>query len=255
MNAAVFAGVEQQVLLWFAAMLRPGAALAAAPLFGAASVPLQLRIALAFAIGSFVAGSMPVSVLPDVRAATAVGFVAVELMAGVALGFALRLGVAAAEVAGEAIGNAMGLGFAAMQDPLSGSSSPALAQAMAMTGTLLLVVSNGHLALIDLIVRSYLAVPVGGAVGPNLFATILGFGSVMFALAVQIALPVASAVLAGQIVTAFAARSAPALNLFAVGMPATMLAGLIALALAWPTMTVAIEGALESALALAAGLA
>jgi flagellar biosynthetic protein FliR len=48
----------------------------------------------------------------------------------------------------------------------------------------------------------------------------------MFATAVAIALPVTLVLLLVQVVTGVLSRSAPALNLFALGLPAGVLAGL-----------------------------
>ena len=39
-----FAGIEQQLLIWMLAMIRPGAAFLAAPIFGAPQVPVQVRL-------------------------------------------------------------------------------------------------------------------------------------------------------------------------------------------------------------------
>ena len=51
MIAPAFAGAEDQLWQWAMAMIRPGAALIAAPIFGAQQVPLPLRIILALMIG------------------------------------------------------------------------------------------------------------------------------------------------------------------------------------------------------------
>ena len=48
---AGFAGLEAQLWLWMVAMIRPGAAFLAAPVFGAAFVPVQLRLVVALANG------------------------------------------------------------------------------------------------------------------------------------------------------------------------------------------------------------
>ena len=124
MIAPGFAGVEAQLWLWLLAMIRPGAAFVAAPVFGAAAVPLQLRIILALAIGIAAQGSVPF-VLPEGGLASVAGIALVggEVIAGLALGFALQIGYAAAFVAGETIANAMGLGFSSMIDPLTGNST------------------------------------------------------------------------------------------------------------------------------------
>ena len=45
------AGVETQLWLWMIAMIRPGAAFIAAPVFGAPQVPAQVRAVVALALG------------------------------------------------------------------------------------------------------------------------------------------------------------------------------------------------------------
>ncbi len=51
------------------------------------------------------------------------------------------------------------------------------------------------------------------------------------------------------------ARTAPSLNLFAVGLPATLLAGLVLLAIGAPVMSEGIADSLRSGLELAQSLA
>ena len=70
----------------------------------------------------------------------------------------------------------------------------------------------------------------------------------MFAAGLSIALPVAFALVMVQVVMGTITRSAPALNLFAVGIPATVLAGITLLAIATPVMADAIDHALALAL-------
>src|SRR3546814_8405046 len=93
--------------------------------------------------------------------------VAGEVLAGLAIGFALQIGYSAAFVAGEVISNAMGLGFASMSDPQSGQSSPVIGTFLSVLATFLLLSMNGHLMLITFIVKSYEAMPPGGAMLSN----------------------------------------------------------------------------------------
>jgi flagellar biosynthesis protein FliR len=58
----------------------------------------------------------------------------------------------------------------------------------------------------------------------------------LFAAGLSIALPVGCALIIVQIMMGVIARSAPTLNLFAVGLPATLLAGVVLLAIATPIM-------------------
>lgn len=228
------------------ASIRPGAAFLAAPVFGAPQVPLLLRFILAVAVG--VPGSLIATVvLPPDGIASAAGVVLIigEIIIGLALGFALQTGFAATSIAGEAIGNAMGLGFAATIDPLSGTGTPAIGQVLTILATLLFLSMDGHLAFISVILESYRALPIGGALlSAGAVQAVINLGGAMFAASVVLALPVVTGVILIQLVMALLARSAPALNLFAVGLPAALLGGLILFAFAIPVLGGAITRSL-----------
>ncbi|MBB5984279.1 flagellar biosynthesis protein FliR [Sphingobium sp. B1D3A] len=68
-------------------------------------------------------------------------------------------------------------------------------------------------------------------------------------------MPVTFTLVLVQLVMAMLARTAPSLNLFAVGMPATLLAGLVLLAIAAPVMGEAIVQTLRDSLDLVRVLA
>jgi flagellar biosynthesis protein FliR len=252
-----FAGLEAQLWLWLVAMIRPGAAFLVAPVFGAAFVPVQLRLIVALAIGipALAAANFE---LPLDGLASIEGFmlVAGEVLAGLALGFAVQIGFSAALVAGETIGNAMGLGFAGMMDPMSGQSAPAIGQFLSILATFLFLATGGHLALAATVVESYRALPPGDAwlAADSLMGLVL-FGGTLFAAGLSIALPVGSALILVQIVMGVLARSAPALNLFAVGLPAALLAGLVLLAIAAPVMGEAIVATIGAGLDMSRNLA
>ena len=148
--------VEQQLLIWMLAMIRPGAAFIAAPMFGASAVPLQLRLVLALAVGIPSAAAVNMA-LPAAGIVSIPGFFMIvsEVITGLALGFVIQIGFAAALVAGEAISNAMGLGFASMADPASGQASPAVGQFLSMLAMFLFLAADGHLALVSIIAESY----------------------------------------------------------------------------------------------------
>ncbi|UAK26569.1 flagellar biosynthetic protein FliR [Sphingomonas nostoxanthinifaciens] len=232
------------------AMIRPGAAFFAAPLFGMASVPAQLRLVIALAIGMAGLNAAPFTLPPEGIASFAgVALVIGEVLAGMALGFAVQIGFSAAALGGETISNTMGLGFASLVDPTSRAATPALGQFMQLLATFLFLSINGHLTLATIVVDSYRALPVGAAwLAPESVRGLLMFGGDMLAAGVAIALPVAFALVLVQIVMGMLARSAPAMNLFSVGLPATLLAGIILLAVAAPLMGEGIADAIARGL-------
>lgn len=252
-----FSGLEAQLWIWLVAMIRPGAAFLVAPVFGAPYVPLQLRMIVALALGMAALQASPV-VLPEGGLVTIAGFMLVlgEVLAGLAIGFAVQIGFAAALLAGETIGNVMGLGFAGMVDPASGQSSPALGQFLSLLTTFLFLAIGGHLMLAAIIVESYRALPPGDAfMSAESINGLVLFGGELFAAGLAVALPVGFALVIVQLVMAMLARSAPALNLFAVGLPVTLFAGIVLLAMAMPVMGEAITLSLHNGLAMARQLA
>ncbi|WP_033074438.1 flagellar biosynthetic protein FliR [Sphingopyxis sp. MWB1] len=257
MNPADIPNIEAMLQLWMLGMIRPGAAFIAAPVFGAANVPVQLRLVIALAVGVPAVAAANVA-LPPEGLVSFPGFLFIlgEVVIGLAMGFVLQMGLAAALLAGEAISNAMGLGFAAMVDPTSGRMSTAVGQFLSMLATALFLAADGHLLLIEIIVDSYAALPPGGAFPSfDAIGRLLRFGSLMFAAGLTIALPVGFVLILVQIIMGVIGRSAPALNLFAVGIPATLLAGVILLAVGTPVMAEAVARILSDALDVARMLA
>ncbi|HEX7781970.1 MAG TPA: flagellar biosynthetic protein FliR [Sphingobium sp.] len=250
MIAPGFVGVEAQLWVLLIAMIRPGAAFLAAPIFSAQSVPVQLRLILSLALGLAALNSVKIVLPPDgIASFQGIMMVMGEVMCGLAMGFALQIGYAAAFVAGEAIGNTMGLGFAAMVDPQSGQGTQAVGQFLSILATFLLLGMNGHLLLIGFVVKSYQALPPGSAMLSNdAVWNLVKFGGTLLGAGLTIALPVGFALVLVQIVMGMLARSAPSLNLFAVGMPAALMAGLILLAIAAPVMGEGIANSLKAGL-------
>jgi len=248
---------EGSLWLWIFAAIRPGAAFLIAPLFGAPAVPVQLRLVVALALGLPGVANGTVT-LPPEGIISFSGIVAMigEATTGVALGLAAQIGFSAAIAAGETISNAMGLGFAALADPMSGATNPAIGQFLSILALFLFLASGGHLIFAAIIVESYAALPAGQAwLSQDMIGSLVDFGGLMLAAGLVIALPVTFALVLVQIGMGVLTRSAPALNLFAVGMPAAALAGIILLAIALPAMAGAISDALQQGLDMARQLA
>ncbi len=217
------------------AMTRIGAAMLAAPFFGAGNVPPQVRVIVTGAIAVLVCAWTPLAAPPALLSAPGLLVVAGEVLIGLALGFVLQMAFAAPVIAAEVIGGAMGMGMATAVDPHSGAHSPALGQYFAVVLALVFFATGGHLQWIALLVESYQTFPPGETwLGAGKSAEIASFAASLFTTAVSIALPVTLVLLVVQLVTGVLSRSAPALNLFALGLPAGVLAGLAALIAAAP---------------------
>jgi flagellar biosynthesis protein FliR len=233
-----FGALEAEFWRWLFAMTRIGAAMLAAPFFGAGNVPPQVRVIATGAIAALVCNWTPLAAPPALLSLPGIVVLLGEVLAGLALGFVLQLAFAAPVIAAEVISGAMGMGLASAVDPNSGAHSPALGQYFAVVLTLVFFATGGHLQWTALLVESYRTFPPGAAwLGAERLHEIAGFGAAMFATALAIALPVTLVLLVVQLVTGVLSRSAPALNLFALGLPAGILAGLAALIVSAPLIT------------------
>ena len=123
------------------------------------------------------------------------------------------------------------LKIATMVDPQRGISVPVISQFFVIMGLLIFLALGGHLATLRLIADSFEILPVGQPLGTEGVWTVAAWGSQMFAGALRIALPAATALLIANIAFGVMSRAAPTLNLFAVGLPAGLLIGFLLLLL------------------------
>lgn len=230
--------VEQDFWRVVFLMTRIGAALFAAPFFGATSVPVTARVCMAWALAIFVAAWLPAVTAPAALFSAA-GLLAVagEVVVGLALGFVLQIAFAAPVMAAELIGGGMGMSMAVSSDPNGGGQTTAFGQYFTIVLILIFLAVGAHLKWIALLVESYRSFPPGQTwLGPDRFELIASFAGAMFETAVRIALPVTLVLLLVQVLTGVLSRSAPSLNLFALGLPAGVLAGIAALIVAAPLL-------------------
>ena len=241
--AALLDQPERTAMLLLFASLRTGTALALLPGIGAMLVPLRVRIGLAAATGALVLATQPLALPADVLGLRGLALVAGELLIGASAGLLIQVAFAAATVTGELLSQAMGLGFATILDP-GGASSPVLATFFGLLMWLVFLGSDGHLRLFALLVDSYAVLPPGSDPLGNV-GGLAQFGAAAFVNGLMVALPVAGALLLVNLLLAVMARSAPQLNLFAIGFPAMLAAGVVALPLALPAMAGTMAGGIE----------
>lgn len=239
MNLLDFGYGQLDEQLWQLLFLsvRVGAALMAAPMVAGLSVPAPLRALLALAFGVFAALYVPPAQFPAMMSLAAILAVIQEIVIGAALGMVLQIAFAIPLIAAEQIAGTMGLAIATSIDPNSGAQSGALGTFFGLILTLLFYAIGGHLLWFGLLIESYRLLPAGDfAFGPEAARGLVFFMGYALATAAAIALPVILLLLVVQLVTGFLSRSAPALNLFALGLPAGTLAGITGLIISMPIL-------------------
>lgn len=160
-----------------------------------------------------------------------------QIGVGLSIGFAVRVVFAAVELAGEVIGFQMGLNFAAFFDPTLGSQSSAVARFFGQMGSLLFVVMNGHIMVLMAVNKSIQAFPIEQSILKTLDQMkLFHLGTDLFASALWIAMPMIGMLLFVNLAMGFVSRVAPQINIFSVGFPATLVAGLLGIAITLPML-------------------
>ena len=220
--AALFERLE--IYIW--PFIRIGAFLTVMPLIGTSFVPTKVKVLLAVVLTAVIAPITPT--MPNLDVLSAAGLVTVvqEVAIGIAMGFLVQLVFDAIALSGQVIGMSMGLGFAVFLDRARGINIPVLGQLFMLLGMLIFLTMDGHLALIQLLAKSFHAWPISTQVFTSeALQSLLTWTGQMFVYALKIALPAITAILVANLAFGVMSRAAPTLNLFAVGFPVVMLLG------------------------------
>ncbi|MDQ7997030.1 MAG: flagellar biosynthetic protein FliR [Luteibacter sp.] len=223
------------------ALARISGLMLVAPVLGSTMIPMRIRLGLTVLLTMVLAPLAPLDIRP--LSAAGVAVMSQQVLIGAALGFILKLVFEAVAFGGQFLSQAMSLGFAETVNPGVGGTTPVISQFYTMLVTLMFLVLNGHLQLISLLADSFRSMPVGdGGIGADGLWGVLSFASHLFSGAVRVALPALTAVLVVNLGFGAISRSAPSMNLFAVGFPITICLGVLAV---WLSLR-ALPGAFDS---------
>jgi flagellar biosynthetic protein FliR len=197
--------------------------------FPGQGVPRTQRVALVFALA--MAAMAHREPFPKVFDPFAFGpLVLGEMAVGALIGFVFRLALAAADVAGELASQALGLGSATLFNPALGAQETALARVFSTFALALALALGAHRVVIQILLGSFDALPVGAGVSPSLAGPVLAdMVGAALALGLRVALPVVAVSLVIQAALALVARVAPSLQIFNVGFAVLIGAGLLVL--------------------------
>ncbi len=239
--------------LWLAAIFWPFvrvlAVFMSAPVLSNRVIPARVKIGLALAIAIIVAPATT-EPAPPIFSAAAPLLLLQQMLAGVLIGFGIKVVFAAVDMAGNVIGLQMGLSFASFIDPVNSNQTPLIGSFLNLLTTLLFLALDGHLALLAAATRSFDLLPIStqfftGVGWERLIAT----GTGLFQLGLQISLPVLATMLVINLTLGVMSRAAPQLNLFSVGFPLTALTGIVLFAVFLPNLIAALSAALSASLA------
>jgi flagellar biosynthetic protein FliR len=232
---------EAQLMQWLTPLIWPFLRVLALfqimPVLGQRTVPARVRVGLSFFVALCIAGVGPAIEPVPLDSAVAVMLVIQQVLIGLTLGFAVRIVFAAVEFAGEVAGLQMGMNFAGFFDPVLATQSTASSRFFATLVAFLFIVINGHLTVIQAVVQSLEAFPVG----PQPFAflqalTPFQWGAQIFSLGLWIAMPMIAVLMFVNVVLGVISRVAPQSNIFSLGFPITLSVGLVVITAMLPML-------------------
>jgi len=215
-------------------MARIAGLVVTAPLFGHLMVPVRVRAGFVLLLALALAPAVTPPTLPRDLWQLA-GAMGVETAVGALLGFVAQLVFAGVQLGGQIAGMQIGFGMANLIDPQSHAQTTVVAEWESLLALLCFLVLDVHHLLLRALIDSFHAVPAGAAVlGATALRGVVAQAGTLFTIGVRIASPVLIVLLLANGALGVLARTIPQLNVFVVGFPLNVGAGLLVLGASLP---------------------
>ncbi len=229
---------QGRVVMLVLALGRVGGLFIMGPIFASRTAPVRVRAALVFFLTLAMLpliGSEPPVLAADAGVAVMLGMLGFEVMVGFAIGLVAQLTFGAVQMAGQLAGIQMGIGLSNLIDPQTQEHITSLAQWQNLLALLIFLSVDGHHVLIRAVADSFTVLPLGGGLpAPAGFGMVLDLAGGLFVIALKIAAPVLVLLLLVNAAMGVLAKLIPQLNVFIVGFPLNVAAGLFVLAASQP---------------------
>lgn len=217
---------------------RLGGALLLLPGLGEQDVPPSIRLALLLAlVALLLPGLAPgLPAMPE-EVPALLRLILLETAIGLWLGLLARLVALALAQAGQVVALMVGLASPLQTDPILGAQSTATGRLFSLLAATL-VLSTGLYALpLRALAESYAVLPPGASLGFGRSAeSIAQAVADSMALALRLAAPLVLAAVLGNFALGLLARLAPQVQVFTIGIPGQIIAGLLLLGLLLPAL-------------------
>lgn len=215
--------------LWFP-FVRIMAFVHFAPIFDNQALTIRIRIILSLAL--------TIVLTPMIHAPVPLGLLSIntiiltveQFLWGMLFGLMLQFIFLALQLAGQILSFNMGMSMAVMNDPSSGASTTVLAEFIYIYAGILFFAMDGHLLLVSILYKGFTYWPIGNALHPQSLRSVALALTWVISSAMLLALPTTFIMLIVQGCFGLLNRISPSLNLFSLGFPINMLAGLICFA-------------------------
>jgi flagellar biosynthetic protein FliR len=212
---------------------RVGAMVMLMPGFGESNIPVRIKLGIALLLTLIILPLHRAAYQVDLTSMSSLGVLMVhEIVIGIVLGATARVTLSALAVAGSVIAQQLGLGFVTAVDPTQGQQGLLIGNFLTILGMTLLFATDSHHLVISALNESYRifspgeVMPSGdvAALATRAFAT-------AFKIGMQLSAPFLVFGLVFNIGLGVLARLMPAMQVYFVGVPLSIMAGFLILAL------------------------
>jgi len=206
------------------------------PIFSLPGVPAQVKVGLAVLTAWLLYPAVAGTAVPQEIWAYLEAVLA-ETLAGLLMGLVSTMAVSAIQIAGGLLDLEMGFAMGALFDPLAGSQVTLMGRFFNVMAMLLLLVTDGHHALLLALADSFSMVPLGTLeITSFLTWQVIGVFTGMFGLALRLAAPILAVLLMADLALGLVARTVPQINVFILGFPLKAGLGTLITAVSLPLM-------------------
>ncbi len=186
------------------------------PPFNAPAIPVRVRVGVAVAL-SFLLAERVGAQVGDMGTAGLVGALFTQIVAGLLLGFFVFVLFGAVQMAGELIDLQVGFSMGGVLDPLSGNNSTPLGRFHQLLALAILFAINGHVIVTRAFILSVEHAPLGTISAENALESLSSLLGILLMAAIEIALPILTALFCAELALGFLGKAAPQLNILVIG--------------------------------------
>ena len=212
---------------------RIGAMVMLLPGLGESNIPVRIKLSIALLLTLIILPLHRQAYQVDIGSMASLLVLTMhEIVIGILLGATARVTLAALQVAGSVIAQQMGLGFVTSVDPTQGQQGVLIGNFLTMLGVTLLFATDSHHLVIAALNDSYKIFAPGESMASGDVASLATRAfSAAFRIGLQLSAPFLVFGLVFNIGLGVLARLMPQMQVYFVGVPLSILAGFLILAL------------------------
>ena len=212
---------------YLAILVRVMGGLAYAPIFGNVTVTRRVRLILGLALSY---AMFAVNPYVPLEYTSFIGYTVIllrELMVGLTLGFTTSIALTVINMAGQFIDREIGFSMVSNFDMTFNTENTITAEFYSMLVMLIMLCTNMHYFILSALSDSFEMIPAGHVVidAGFLYDTMLQYMVSYFMIAIRISLPVMISIVLLNVVLGVLAKTAPQMNMFAIGLQLKIFAG------------------------------